>query len=100
MTAVNFEVGQVVPAGQPVITVARPDVREAVIDVPNDAAASLKEGSPFEVALLIAPSVRSSGRVRLAAAISAILSGVSKASVKVVTTGATLLRPASSATLQ
>ena len=64
VTVVNFEVGQVVPAGQPVVTVARPDVREAVIDVPDDAAASLKEGSPFEVALLIAPSVRSSGRVR------------------------------------
>ena len=64
VTAVNFEVGQVVSAGQPVVTVARPDVREAVIDVPDDAATSLGEGSPFEVALLIAPSVRSGGRVR------------------------------------
>jgi RND family efflux transporter MFP subunit len=64
VTAVDFEVGQVVTAGQPVITVARPDVREAVIDVPDDVAASLKEGSPFQVALLIAPAKRVSGRVR------------------------------------
>jgi RND family efflux transporter MFP subunit len=64
VTAVNVEIGQVVTAGQPVITVARPDVREAVIDVPDDAAASLRAGSPFEAALQIDPSKRSSGRVR------------------------------------
>ena len=64
VTAVDFEVGQVVTAGQPVITVARPDVREAVIDVPDDVAANLEEGTPFQVALLIAPSMRVSGRVR------------------------------------
>jgi RND family efflux transporter MFP subunit len=64
VTAVNFEVGQVVTAGQPVVTVARPDVREAVIDVPDDVAASLKEGSPFDVALAIDPSKRINGRVR------------------------------------
>jgi len=64
VTAVDTEVGQVVAPGQPVIAIARPDLREAVIDVPDDAAASLKEGSPFEVALLIAPSIRVKGRVR------------------------------------
>jgi len=64
VTAVDFEVGQVVTAGQPVITVARPDIREAVIDVPDDVAANLVEGTPFQVALLIAPSMRVNGRVR------------------------------------
>ncbi len=64
VTAVNTEAGQVVTPGQAVFTVARPDVREAVIDVPDDSAASLKEGAPFQVALLIAPSKRISGRVR------------------------------------
>ncbi len=64
VTAVDFEVGQVVTAGQPVITVARPDIREAVIDVPDDVAANLVEGTPFQVALLIAPSMRVNGRAR------------------------------------
>lgn len=64
VTAVNTEAGQVVAPGQPVFTVARPDVREAVIDVPDNSAAGLQEGSPFQVALLIAPSKRVSGRVR------------------------------------
>ena len=64
VTAVDFEVGQVVAAGQPVITVARPDVREAVIDVPDDVAATLQKGTQFQVALLITPSKLASGRVR------------------------------------
>jgi RND family efflux transporter MFP subunit len=64
VTAVDTEVGQVVTAGQPVMTIARPDVREAVIDVPEDAAANLREGGAFEIALPSAPSQRISGRVR------------------------------------
>ena len=64
VTAVDTEVGHVVSPGQPVITIARPDVREAVIDVQDDAAAGLREGSPFQAALLIAPSKRVNGRVR------------------------------------
>ena len=32
VTAVEAEVGQVVSAGQSVVTVARPDIREAVVD--------------------------------------------------------------------
>jgi len=64
VTAVDTEVGHVVAPGQPVFTVARPDVREAVIDVPDDSAASLQEGTPFQVALLISPSKRINGRVR------------------------------------
>lgn len=62
VTAVDFEVGQVVTPGQPVITIARPDVREAVIDVPEDI--SVRQGDPFEVALQITPSKRISGKVR------------------------------------
>jgi RND family efflux transporter MFP subunit len=60
--SVDTEVGQVVAPGQPVITIARPDVRESVIDVPEDI--SVHEGSPFDVALQIDPSKRVSGTVR------------------------------------
>jgi membrane fusion protein, multidrug efflux system len=60
--AVNTEIGQVVAPGQPVISIARPDAREAVIDVPENL--SVQEGSPFEIALQIAPSKRVSGKVR------------------------------------
>lgn len=62
VTAVNFEAGQVVAPGQPVIAIAQPDVREAVIDVPEDV--SVREGDPFDVALQIAPSERVTGKVR------------------------------------
>ena len=64
VTAVDTEVGQVVTPGQPMMTIARPDVREAVIDAPEDAAANLQAGGSFEVALPSAPSQRISGRVR------------------------------------
>ncbi len=64
VTAVDTEVGQVVTPGQSVMTIARPDVREAVIDVPEDVAADLQVGNSFEVALPSAPSQRISGRVR------------------------------------
>ena len=64
VTAVATEVGQVVTPGQSVMTIARPDVREAVIDAPEDVAANLQVGNSFEVALPNAPSQRISGRVR------------------------------------
>jgi RND family efflux transporter MFP subunit len=62
VTAAETEVGQVVSPGQPVITIARPDVRDAVIDVPEDI--SLQEGSPFQAELQIASSKRVGGKVR------------------------------------
>ena len=39
VTAIGAEVGQVVAPGQTVVTVARPDIREAVIDVADEIAA-------------------------------------------------------------
>ena len=44
VTAVGAEVGQVVSPGQSVVTVARPDIREAVIDVADEAAGALQIG--------------------------------------------------------
>jgi RND family efflux transporter MFP subunit len=64
VTATAIEVGQVVTAGQAILTLARPDEPEAVIDMPEDALVGIEPGSPFQIALQVAPSVRTSGTVR------------------------------------
>ncbi|RUM03917.1 efflux RND transporter periplasmic adaptor subunit [Rhizobium chutanense] len=64
VTATSAEVGQVVSAGQTVVTIARPDKRDAVVDVPQAAAQKLKIGAPFEVTLQLEPSIRTTGVVR------------------------------------
>ncbi|EJT02255.1 efflux RND transporter periplasmic adaptor subunit [Rhizobium sp. CCGE 510] len=64
VTAASAEVGQVVSAGQTVVTIARPDKRDAVVDVPQGAAQKLKIGAPFEVTLQLDPAIRASGVVR------------------------------------
>ncbi|AVA24766.1 efflux RND transporter periplasmic adaptor subunit (plasmid) [Rhizobium sp. CB3171] len=64
VTATSAEVGQVVSAGQTVATIARPDVREAVIDIPEASLDGLKPGSPFEIALQLDPTIRVTGIVR------------------------------------
>ena len=62
VTAVRFEVGQVVPEGQPVVAIADPDAAEIVVDVPEDQLATFKQakfratlanasGERFDVAL-------------------------------------------------
>ena len=62
VTAVGAEVGQVVSPGETVVTVARPDIREAVIDVPAELAGLVGSGTRFEVALELDRSVRGRGR--------------------------------------
>jgi RND family efflux transporter MFP subunit len=64
VTLVGAEVGQVVSPGQTVVTIARPDVREAIIDVADDLAGELKIGMPFTVALQLEPSITAQGKVR------------------------------------
>lgn len=64
VTAINAEVGQVVPPGQAVVTVARPDIREAVIDVAEDIAGALRVGMPFTVSLQLDPAIKAEGKVR------------------------------------
>lgn len=58
------EVGQVLSAGQGVVTVARPDVREAVVDIPEAHAGALPADGVFTVALQSAPELTARGRVR------------------------------------
>jgi RND family efflux transporter MFP subunit len=58
------EVGQVLTAGQGVVTVARPDVREAVVDIPEVYVGALPADGVFTVALQSAPELTARGRVR------------------------------------
>jgi RND family efflux transporter MFP subunit len=64
ITALGAEVGQTVTAGQTVVTVAQTEVREAVVDVPDEIARTIREGDDFEAVLQIDPDVKASGRVR------------------------------------
>lgn len=64
VTAVGAEVGQVVSTGQSVVTVARPDIREAVLDVGADFPVPLRTGLPFTVSLLLNPAIHVDGQIR------------------------------------
>ncbi|WP_237476955.1 efflux RND transporter periplasmic adaptor subunit [Lichenibacterium dinghuense] len=64
VTAWTAEVSQVVSAGQAVVTVARPDVIEAVVDIPDGLIAAVSPGEAFAVALQSAPAVTARGIVR------------------------------------
>jgi len=64
VTSVGAEVGQIVNAGQTVVTVARSDVREAWVDIPDQIATELKPGTEFAVALQSAPTITGQGKVR------------------------------------
>jgi RND family efflux transporter MFP subunit len=64
VTSASAEVGQVVNPGQTVVTVARSDVREAVVDIPDQMAVELKPGTEFTVALQSAPTITVPGKVR------------------------------------
>ncbi|WP_223570832.1 efflux RND transporter periplasmic adaptor subunit [Pseudomonas sp. BF-R-26] len=55
VTAVRFEAGQVVPEGQPVVSIANPDESEIVIDVPEDQLSVFKEAR-FKASLASAPN--------------------------------------------
>ena len=64
VTAVSADVGQVVAPGQTVVTIARPDVREAVVDIGPDFPVPLRIGLPFSVSLQLLPTVQVEGRIR------------------------------------
>lgn len=57
VTAWQAEAGQVVTAGQGVVTLARPDIKEAVIDLPTSLAEQLTGEVQFLVAAQLDPSV-------------------------------------------
>lgn len=57
VTAVSFEVGQVVAEGKPVVSIANPGEPEIVIDVPEDHLANFQKAS-FKASLASAPNER------------------------------------------
>ncbi len=64
VTQRQAEIGQVLSAGQAVVTVARPEVREAVVDIPEAYVGALPPDCTFTVALQSAPELTATGRVR------------------------------------
>ncbi|WP_439530620.1 efflux RND transporter periplasmic adaptor subunit [Pannonibacter sp.] len=64
VTDVSAELGQVVQPGQTVVSVARPDLREAVVDLPETIGRNLPLQTRFEIALQVDPSLRVSGLAR------------------------------------
>lgn len=64
VTRWQVEAGQVVAAGQEVVTLARPDIKEAVIDLPATLAEQLPPGVEFKVASQLDPQVSTVATVR------------------------------------
>jgi RND family efflux transporter MFP subunit len=64
VTGLSAEAGQVVAAGQEVVTLARPDVKEAVIDLPESVAEQLPPDVDFYVQAQLAPGVGTHATLR------------------------------------
>ena len=64
VTAWNAEVGQYVDSGQAVVTLARPDLREAVVDIPDELIGRVAPGMGFTVRLQAAQDVTARATVR------------------------------------
>ncbi|WP_028621042.1 efflux RND transporter periplasmic adaptor subunit [Pseudomonas sp. Ant30-3] len=64
VTAWNAEAGQVVTAGQQVVTLAQPDIKEAVIDLPDTLVEQLPTDVVFQVAAQLDPSITTTAIVR------------------------------------
>ena len=63
VVATGAEVGQTVSPGETIVTVAQPDARDAVVDIPETAEA-IAAGSRFTVSLQINPAITVRGVVR------------------------------------
>ncbi|MDX8520622.1 efflux RND transporter periplasmic adaptor subunit [Mesorhizobium dulcispinae] len=64
VTAIGAEVGQTVSPGQTVVTVARTDPREAVVDIPDQLTGDLTVGTPFKIILQSLPSITTEAKLR------------------------------------
>lgn len=64
VTAVGAEPGEVVAAGQMMVTVADPNTRDVVIDVPEPVVADISVGTAFVLSPQLSPQVKAKGQVR------------------------------------
>ena len=64
ITQWHAEAGQVVSIGQEVVTLARPEIKEAVIDLPGPLAEALPKGIEFLVAGQLDPNINTHAHVR------------------------------------
>ncbi len=64
VTGIAAETGQTVNAGQTVISIASPELREAVVDLGEDVVSLLQPGAEFMVSLQISPDIESIGHIR------------------------------------
>jgi RND family efflux transporter MFP subunit len=64
VTAWNAEAGQTVTAGQQVVTLAQPDIKEAVIDLPDTLVDQLPADVVFQVASQLNPQINTTAIVR------------------------------------
>lgn len=64
ITQWSAEAGQTVSAGEQVVTLARPDIKEAVIDLPSALAENLPADVVFDVASQLEPNVTTTATVR------------------------------------
>jgi len=64
ITAWTAEIGQFISNGQAVVTVARPDIRDAVVDIPDELIGKVHTGAEFTATLPAAPSITAQAIVR------------------------------------
>jgi RND family efflux transporter MFP subunit len=64
VTAVGAEVGQTVSPGHTVVTVARSDLRDAVVDIPDHLTGDLAIGTGFDVILQSLPTMQTQAKLR------------------------------------
>ncbi|HEY0287344.1 MAG TPA: efflux RND transporter periplasmic adaptor subunit [Pseudomonas sp.] len=64
VTQWKVEAGQVVSAGEQVVTLARPEIKEAVIDLPATLVDQLPPGAVFQVASQLEPNISTTATIR------------------------------------
>ncbi len=64
VTAIMSEVGQTVSAGQTVISIANPDLREAVVDIGEEVIGTIAVGTEYRLVLQISNKIECRGKVR------------------------------------